>query len=182
MTKSRLAAAMNEDQNSSETTYQRMLTQLSNVEWNMTKSRLAAAMNEAELRNYEGLHQKVEEGIVSGRKEIENTKRDLVDAKRVRKNRMEYDALAKVIQTHPDRATTGDTIDNMQMELAELKQREQALEDKLDMRKKQFHVLVSTIHQLQSLLAEDEVEVANNVTSDTDKDTSQDTDMEIVIE
>ena len=44
-----------------------MLTQLSNVEWNMTKSRLAAAMNEAELRNYEGLHQKVEEGIVSGR-------------------------------------------------------------------------------------------------------------------
>ena len=58
----------------------------------------------------------------------------------------------------------------------------QALEDKLDMRKKQFHVLVSTIHQLQSLLAEDEVEVANNVTSDTDKDTSQDTDMEIVIE
>ena len=76
-----------------------MLTQLSNVEWNMTKSRLAAAMNEAELRNYEGLHQKVEEGIVSGRKEIENTKRDLVDAKRVRKNRMEYDALAKVGDT-----------------------------------------------------------------------------------
>ena len=56
-----------EDQQTCELTYQRMLTQLAAIEWNMTKSRLAAAMNEAELRNYEGLHQKVEEGIVSGR-------------------------------------------------------------------------------------------------------------------
>ena len=66
---------------------------------------IAADMNEAELRNYEGLHEKVEEGIVSGREDIDSTKKDLVEAKRIRKNRMEYDALAKVIQTHPDRDT-----------------------------------------------------------------------------
>jgi len=56
----------------SEQTCQRMLTQFSNVEWNITKSRLAADMNEAELRNYSGLHEKVEEGIVSGREDIEH--------------------------------------------------------------------------------------------------------------
>lgn len=145
-----------DDMSSSEQTYQRMLTQLANVEWNMTKSRLAADMNEAELRNYEGLHEKVEEGIVSGREDIDSTKTDLVEAKRIRKNRMEYDALAKVIQTHPDRETSGARLETVQAELTNLKEREQALEDKLDMRKKQFHVLVSTIHQLQSLLDADD--------------------------
>ena len=40
-------------------TYQRMLTQLANIEWNMTKSRLAADMNQAELENYSMVHKKV---------------------------------------------------------------------------------------------------------------------------
>ena len=74
-----------------------MLTQLANIEWNMTKSRLAADMNRAELENYSNVHKKVEAGIISARTEIEETKAELVEAKRVRKNRMEYDALAKVI-------------------------------------------------------------------------------------
>jgi len=171
-----------EEVSSSEQTYQRMLTQLANVEWNMTKSRLAADMNEAELRNYEGLHEKVEEGIVSGREDIDSTKTDLVEAKRIRKNRMEYDALAKVIQTHPDRETSGARLETVQAELTSLKEREQALEDKLDMRKKQFHVLVSTIHQLQSLLDADETD--DNDVSDIsiNADMDKEEDMEVIME
>merc|ERR1719228_1602367 len=133
---------------------------------------------EAELKNYEDLHTKVEEGIVSGREDIENTKIDLLEAKRVRKNRMEYDALAKVIQTHPNRTTSGVRLETVQAELAALREKEQGLEDKLDMRKKQFHVLVSTIHQLQSLLAADEVE-SGDVSMDKKE---EEEDMEIVIE
>ena len=41
------------------------------------------------------LHKKVEDGITSAKEEIEETKTELVEAKRIRKNRMEYDALAK---------------------------------------------------------------------------------------
>jgi len=87
-----------------------------------------------------------------------------------------------VIQTHPDRESSGARLETVQAELASLKDREQALEDKLDMRKKQFHVLVSTIHQLQSLLDADETE--DNDVSDMSGNADQDKeeDMEVIIE
>ena len=145
-----------EDQQTCELQYQRMLTQLAGIEWNMTKSRMAAAMNQAELENYEVLHQKVEAGICEAREEIEGTKAELVEAKRIRKNRMEYDALAKVIMTHPDRDTSEARIEQLKAEQLQLEEKEVKLDQKLDIRKKQFHVLVSSIHQMQDLLANDE--------------------------
>jgi len=145
-----------EDQQTCELQYQRMLTQLASIEWNMTKSRLASDMNTAELENYSTVHKKVEAGIVSAREEIEETKAELVEAKRIRKNRMEYDALAKVIMNHSDRETSEARLEQVKAEQKQLEEKQVKLEDKLDMRKKQFHVLVSTIHQLQDLLAEDE--------------------------
>ena len=145
-----------DDQQSCEVTYQRMLTQLAGIEWNMTKSQLAADMNKQETDNYSKLHKKVEEGILSAQKEIDETKAELTEAKRIRKNRMEYDALAKVITTHPDRETSQNRIEQLQTEQKLLEEREVKLEEKLDIRKKQFHVLVSSIHQLQDLLAADD--------------------------
>jgi len=147
-----------EDQQTCELTYQRMLTQLASIEWNMTKSRLAADMNKEEQENYSKVHQKVESGIVSAREEIEETKAELVEAKRIRKNRMEYDALAKVIMTHPDRDTSGARLEQVKTEQRQLEEKQIMLEDKLDIRKKQFHVLVSAIHGLQDLIAEDDDE------------------------
>merc|ERR1719508_307353 len=91
----------------------------------------------------------------SAREEIEETKAELVEAKRIRKNRMEYDALAKVINTHPDREISEARLEQVKAEQKQLEEKQIKVEDKLDIRKKQFHVLVNSIHQLQDLLAED---------------------------
>merc|ERR1719310_506725 len=136
----------------------------------MTKSRLAGDMNQAELENYSVLHEKVEAGITEARQEIEETKAELVEAKRIRKNRMEYDALAKVITTHPDRETSQNRIEQLEAEQKLLEEKEVKLEEKLDIRKKQFHVLVSSIHQLQDLLSADDE--ASQKTEDISKDSS----------
>jgi len=149
----------NEDPSSCEQSYQRMLTQLSSIEWSMAKSRQAEAMNIAEQKQYGKVHSKVEEGIVKARAEIEETKQELVEAKLVRKNRMEYDALAKVIQSHPDRDSSTTRLETVREELGQLEEREKQLQEKLETRKKQFHLLVSSIHQMQDLLAEDEDEI-----------------------
>lgn len=167
-----------EDQQACELTYQRMLTQLAAIEWNMSKSRMAASMNKAELDNYSLLHQKVEAGISSAKEEIEETKAELVEAKRVRKNRMEYDALAKVIMTHPDRATSQDKIETLKQEQKSLEEKEHKLEEKLDIRKKQFHVLISSIHQLQDMLAEDDDLKTEDISKESNI-TSDDSDIEI---
>jgi len=148
----------NEDPISCEQSYQRMLTQLSSIEWSMAKSRQAEAMNIAEQKQYGKVHSKVEEGIIKARAEIEETKQELVEAKLVRKNRMEYDALAKVIQSHPDRDSSTTRLETVREELGQLEEREKQLQEKLETRKKQFHLLVSSIHQMQDLLAEDEEE------------------------
>ena len=68
---------------------------------------------------------------------------------------MEYDALAKVINENPDRETQGRKIEEIKAEIESYKATEAALEDKLESRKKQFHVLIQSIHNLQALLNED---------------------------
>ena len=53
-------------------------------------------MNRCELQNYEVLYQGIEEGIIKTREDIQKSKEELVEARKIRRNRMEYDALAKV--------------------------------------------------------------------------------------
>ena len=50
---------------------------------------------------------------------------------------------------HPDRDTSEARLEQVKAEQRQLEEKQVKLEDKLDIRKKQFHVLVSTIHQLQ---------------------------------
>ena len=53
-------------------------------------------MNDAETLKYDQLYSDIERGIEATREDIKRTKNDLDEARRVRKNRMQYDALAKV--------------------------------------------------------------------------------------
>lgn len=88
------------------------------------------------------------------------------------KNRQEYDALAKVIQHHPDRHETLKELEALGKELEHLSHIKESVEDKLELRRKQFHVLLSTIHELQQTLENDEklseVEDAQEASMETD--------------
>lgn len=89
-------------------------------------------------------------------KKIAECKKQILQAKRIRKNRQEYDALAKVIQHHPDRHETLKELEALGKELEHLSHIKESVEDKLELRRKQFHVLLSTIHELQQTLENDE--------------------------
>ena len=60
------------------------------------KSSLVREMNDAETLKYDKLYADIERGIEATREDIKRTKSDLDEARRVRRNRMQYDALAKV--------------------------------------------------------------------------------------
>ena len=60
------------------------------------------------------------------------------------------------INVYPTRAVTGKKVHEIHAELDRLKEEEEMLEDKLQQRKKQFHVLVNSIHKLQELLEQEE--------------------------
>ena len=90
-----------------------------------------------------------------------------MQARKVRRNRMEYDAMAKVINKNPDRFTQGSKIEDIKLEIEHLKLTEATLEDKLESRRKHFHVLVQSIHNLQSLLDADN-EISFGAANDQD--------------
>lgn len=131
-----------------------MLAQLAQCEFAVTKSQLASEMMAAELQSYEDLSKILENGIEIAKQNIEKSKADFAQAKTVRKNRIEYNVLAKVISEQPDRKETLERLSLLKTELSNLETTKQQLESRLSLRKKQFHVLVTSIHQLQALLDE----------------------------
>ncbi|NWZ61166.1 THOC7 protein, partial [Acrocephalus arundinaceus] len=94
--------------------YQRMLSTLSQCEFSMGKTLLVYDMNLREMENYEKIYKDIafffsffkENSIAAAHEKISECKKQILQAKRIRKNRQEYDALAKVIQHHPDRHET----------------------------------------------------------------------------
>lgn len=98
-----------------------MLSQLAQCEFAQKKSRLVSNMSKEELESYEQLSKEIEIQIEEAKKEIEKTKAELQDAKRVRKNRIEYDVLAKVINEQPDRLETNNKLATLRQELSSLK-------------------------------------------------------------
>ncbi|XP_012219454.1 THO complex subunit 7 homolog [Linepithema humile] len=141
------------------TLHERMLSQLAQCEFAQKKSRLVSNMSQEELKNYEELSKEIEIQIEKAKEDIEKTKAELQDAKRVRKNRIEYDVLAKVINEQPDRLETDIKLSTLRQELGSLKEKSEQLEHKLEMRRKQFHVLISSIHSLQGMLDECDEEI-----------------------
>ncbi|KAL2091410.1 hypothetical protein ACEWY4_013673 [Coilia grayii] len=136
--------------------YQRMLGTLSQCDFSMGKTLLVYDMNLKEMENYEKIYKDIEQNISTAHDKIAECKKEIQRAKRIRKNRQEYDALAKVIQQHPDRHETMKQLEALDKELQQLSRIKDNVEDKLELRKKQFHVLLSTIQELQQTLEIDE--------------------------
>merc|ERR1712080_315216 len=134
----------------------RLMASIAQCEWIENKSKMVQKMNGTEAENYEKLYEKIKNDISQAETQIKQTKEEVVQARKIRRNRMEYDALAKVINKNPDRATQGKKIKEIKADLESLRATEASLEDKLESRKKQFHVLVQSIHNLQALLDEDD--------------------------
>lgn len=103
------------------TLHERMLSQLAQCEFAQRKSRLVSNMSQEELKSYEQLSKEIEIQIEEAKRNIEKTKTELQDAKRVRKNRIEYDVLAKVINEQPDRVETNLKLATLREELDKLK-------------------------------------------------------------
>lgn len=104
----------------SQMTQDRMCAQLAQCEYAYAKSRLVASMSAAELENYENLSKQIELDIEKAKQVIEETKAEFREAKTVRKNRVEYEVLAKVINEQPDRKQTDEKLSQLRKELHSL--------------------------------------------------------------
>ncbi|KAG0414846.1 hypothetical protein HPB47_007988 [Ixodes persulcatus] len=151
--------------------YERMVMTLEQCEFAISKSQQVLCMNQAEMKNYKQLYSEIgactdaasrsvftilhplsEIGIANAQKKIVANKQELQKAKSIRKNKQEYDALAKVIGTQPDRRGSLSQLEALEREIRGLDRARQALDSRLEQRRRQFHVLLSSVCELQQLL------------------------------
>lgn len=131
-----------------------MLAQIALCELAVTKSELAEEMMSEELRNYKKISKSIYSSIDTVKSQIDLYKESLKVAKKIRKNRMEYDVLAKIINKQPDRKETIQQHKQLQEELNELHEERLQLNKKLDTKRKEFSVLMNSIKELDMILAQ----------------------------
>ncbi|XP_054711620.1 THO complex subunit 7 homolog [Uloborus diversus] len=136
--------------------YERLLTSLANCEFLMFKSQQAQIVNSAEINHYEELYSEIENKIAEAQNTILQKKSELQQSKRVRKNKQQYDALARIIAEQPDRKETHSKLEALGEEIANLEKEKQELQMRLEKRHKQFKVLLSAAHQLQQIIKSEE--------------------------
>ncbi|XP_049548801.1 THO complex subunit 7 homolog [Anopheles darlingi] len=132
--------------------YDRLLAQLAQCEFDRKKSDFYAKVMEQELKNYAAISDAIESGIETAKTQIDQSKHNLVLAKKIRKNRMQYDVLAKIINQQPDRKETVKQLELLKEELDMLKEQKADLERQLGQKKKDFNVLMRSIVELQDKL------------------------------
>uniref|UniRef100_A0A1A9VGR5 THO complex subunit 7 n=1 Tax=Glossina austeni TaxID=7395 RepID=A0A1A9VGR5_GLOAU len=152
--------------------YDRLMAQLAQCQFASVKTERTGLMINEELENYQKLSQTIEKNIYCAKHEIEESKKELIIAKQIRKNKMEYDQLAKVIKQQPDRKETQKQIEILQKELTELTEKKLKLERKFEKRQKDFSVLMYAIRELETQLADD---------SSSEDDDRKSDDAEVVI-
>ena len=81
----------------------KLTSYLMQAEWSDAKSKLVQEMNNKEAVNYEQLLEKIQSKITEAEADILEAKKELEQARLIRRNRMEYDAMAKQISKYPSR-------------------------------------------------------------------------------
>jgi len=100
---------------------EKMLVHLNLCEHAMKKSQAVSSMNVEEMQMYDNMSSEIDYNITNTKTEIDRAKEELKKAKTIRRNRMEYDVLAKLIIQHPPRTDTAKRLDDLKDELQALK-------------------------------------------------------------
>lgn len=126
------------DENSDALSPDRILTQLSHCEFSVLKSELSEQMIDEELKNYKKVSDNIAERIEMVKDQIEQSKNLLVSAKEIRRNKLEYSSLARLIKEEPDRKEVVTKHEMLKDELLKQNEQFQKVNRILENRRKDF--------------------------------------------
>jgi len=130
-----------------------MLLQLEKIKFQATKTDMTVNMNTREAASYASKTREIEQNISQTEADIETKRLDLDEAKGIRKNREEYDALSGVIQKTAARQDTLKNIAEVEAAVEQLGQESADLESQLQTRQRQYALL---LHSLRDILESDD--------------------------
>jgi THO complex subunit 7 len=144
------------DFNTIEYLHEQCFASLSHAELGLFKNQFTLDMNKMEQEQYKQLYQRINSEIERAQAKIVQSKVDLLDARKIRKNRQEYDIIAKQILTFPSgRAEMATIIQSLEERVEQLKRSETEYDRKIDLRRKQFSVVLQSLSSLKMLIETD---------------------------
>ncbi len=109
-------------------------------------------MYEQESEHFRREEKRTEESTQQAQKDIIELRLRLKEARLVRNRKEEIEALAVQVQQEPSRTQTKTEIEALQKDMAILKEQRALLDEKFDLRKRQFQLLMHAIAELNSEL------------------------------
>lgn len=127
-----------DDKDDASQTHDRILTQLSHSEFSVLKSELSEQMIDEELKSYKKVSDNIAERIEMVKDQIESSKTHLVTAKEIRRNKLEYSSLARLIKNEPERKEIVTKHEILKDELLKQNEQFQKVNKVLENRRKDF--------------------------------------------
>lgn len=132
------------------------LQELTTFEIPLLKSKAVIDANLREKENFNELKDEITSQIHEVQEEIEDLKKQLEASKIERQHKEECEAIRKLIAMQPPRAETEKMIAELEKEIAALEAEDAATSRLLDLRKKQFALLLHLVDELQATIEEEQ--------------------------
>ncbi|KAL5568259.1 hypothetical protein UlMin_024834 [Ulmus minor] len=132
------------------------LQELSTFEIPLLKSKAVVEANVREKENFNELKQEINRQIVQAQADIEDLKKQLEESKIERQHKEECEAIRKLIAMQPPRSETQKLISDLEKEIASLDAENTASSRLLELRKKQFALLLHVVDELQNTIEEEQ--------------------------
>jgi THO complex subunit 7 len=138
-----------EDAEQSTTVFNELVRELEQYQYSHERTSLISAACLREAKNYQKSFGETENEINVVKQDIVSLKQELEKQKVIRKNKEEYDAIAKLINELPSRETLQKELDKVSKELSLIESESAVVNSKLDLRTKQFQLLLYSINELE---------------------------------
>jgi len=146
------AEADGEDGEAAQAAQAAFLKELHLFEFEVGKAKRIRGANQRELESYAKKQSSVEQKITQTTADIAQLKKDLQQARVERKNKEEYDLIARKILELPSRQETTDNMTRLKDDIAALEAEDARLTAQTAHRSKQFRLLMHLIADLEQTL------------------------------
>ncbi|CAG9854383.1 unnamed protein product [Phyllotreta striolata] len=148
----------NEPEEDNLNVFNRICFQLSAVEHSRRKSELLKKTNRKDLDRYESYKNDLERNISDINKTIEASRSLLSEVKKFKQQKLNYDLIAREISSEPSRAETSKNLEDVRVNLLEMKNIETKVNAEWSVLRKHCSLIVTTANQLNSVIEDSKYE------------------------
>ncbi|XP_010932826.1 THO complex subunit 7A [Elaeis guineensis] len=143
--------------------YKAFLQEIATFELPLLKSKAVVDANIREKENFNELQEEIQRQISQAQADIEDLKKQLEESKIERQHKEECEAIRKLIALQPPRSETQKIISDLEKEIATLEAENAACVRTLDLRKKQFSLLLHVVDELQNTIEDEQKSLADEL-------------------